>query len=70
MNLEQFAKRAGVMIIECDPAWGGDIGYREKGSPNCTVCGFKSEKAAYKHWLVDTFGKHTAKAVLFLLEKP
>lgn len=67
MNLEQFAKNAGVKIVACDPGWGGRIGYTEKDHPNCTVCGFRTEQAAYKSWLKSAFGKHAARAVVKLL---
>jgi hypothetical protein len=68
MNLEQFAKSAGVTLIECDLEWGGRIGYKEKDFPNRAVCGFQNEQAAYKSWLKSTFGEHTAKAVMKLLK--
>ena len=68
MNLEQFAKKAGVTIVACGPGWGGRIGYTEKGHPNCTVCGFRTEQSAYKSWLKSTFGEHTAKALMKLLK--
>ena len=68
MNLEQFAKEAGVTLIECGPEWGGRIGYKEKDYPNSSVCGFRTENAAYKHWLENTFDKNTAKAVTKLLK--
>ena len=68
MNLEQFAKKAGVTLIECDPEWGGRIGYKEADHPNSSVCGFKTAASAYKHWLECTFGKRTAKAVAKLLK--
>ena len=70
MNLEQFAKKAGVTIIECDPEWGGLIGYKEKDHPNSATCGFRTTAAAYKHWLDGTFGKRTAKAIMQLLKSP
>lgn len=68
MNLTQFAKKAGVELIECGPEWGGRIGYKEKDHPNCAVCGFRTEQAAYKNWIKSTFGEHTAKAVMNLLK--
>ena len=68
MNLEQFAKKAGVTIFECSPEYGGRIGYKTKDSPNSTVCGFRTERAAYKSWLTSTFGAHTGKVVMKLLE--
>lgn len=68
MNLEQFARNAGVELVECGPEWGGRIGYKTKDHPNCTVAGFRTESAAYKSWLKGTFGDHTAKAVMKLLK--
>ena len=68
MNLEQFAILAGLSIIECEPDWGGRIGYKLKDQPNMTVCGYKTKEAAYKGWLIDTFGSRTAKAVIELLK--
>jgi hypothetical protein len=69
MTLEEFAKDAGVSIIDCGEGWGGRLGYTEIDFPNCSTCGFKTEKAAYKSWLEDKFGKQTAKAILKLLKK-
>ena len=68
MTLEEFAKRAGVKIISCDPSWGGRFGYKTDDSQNCSVCGFRSERSALKGWLRDAFGAKTAKAVTKLLE--
>lgn len=68
MNLEQFAKKAGVELVECRPEWGGKVAYKTKDSPNCTICGFRTEQAAYKHWLKSTFGENAAKAVTKLLK--
>lgn len=69
MNLEQFANSAGVTLIECDPEWGGGIGYKEKDFPNSAVCGFRTKQAAYKNWLNAKFGEHTAKVVMKLLKQ-
>ena len=63
MTLEQFAKAAGVQIVQCTPDWGGQIAYTTKDSPQCRVCGFRTEVAAYKHWAESTFGKQTFKAL-------
>lgn len=68
MNLEQFAKKAGVELVECGKEWGGRIGYKTKDHPNCTVAGFRTEAAAYKSWLKSTFGEHAARAVIKLLK--
>ena len=69
MTLEEFAKLAGVSVFKCDPEWGGSIGYNSKDYPNSRICGFRSEAAAYKSWLEDSFGPTTAKAVLALLKQ-
>ena len=69
MTLEEFAKSAGVRIVECGPEWGGRIAYKTPDSPNTTWCGFRTERAAYKAWMEGTFGKHAAKAVLKLLKE-
>jgi hypothetical protein len=69
MNLEQFAKKAGVTLTECDSSWGGTIGYKDADYPNSMVCGFRTSAAAYKHWLEGKFGKKATKVVLGLLSK-
>jgi hypothetical protein len=69
MTLEEFAKKAGVSVFKCDPDWGGSIGYKCLDYPNSRVCGFRSEAAAYKSWLEDSFGTNTAKAVMTLLKQ-
>jgi hypothetical protein len=68
MNLEQFAKLAGVVLVDCDPGWGGRIGYKTQDCPSATFCGYRTAGAAYKAWLKDTFGEHAAKAVMKLLK--
>lgn len=69
MTLEQFAKKAGVSFRECEPDWGGRVAYTTKGDPRYTVAGFRTEKAALKHWMESTFGKDAAKALSSLLKK-
>lgn len=69
MTLEEFAKQAGVVLVDCGPNWGGRIGYKCPADSNCTFCGFRSKGAAYKGWLVGTFGDGPAKAVLKLLKE-
>ena len=70
MNLEQFAKKAGVTIVATDPEFGeGAVGYRTKDHPNCTCSGFKTEKQAYESWLLDEFGKQLASAIKSLLRQ-
>lgn len=69
MTLDKFAKKAGVVIVPCDPKqWGGGIAYKEKSHPSIVVCGFKSKDAAYKHWLENAFGEGPARAVIELLQ--
>lgn len=69
MTLEQFAKKAGVQLVKCNAKdWGGPIGYTKKSS-NCTVAGFRSANAAYKHWLESTFGEGPGRAVISLLRQ-
>ena len=63
MNLEQFARDAGVEVIECGPGWNGKFGYRTKDAPNASFCGYRTHNAAYEGWLKDTFGPHTAIAL-------
>jgi hypothetical protein len=66
-SLEQFAKEAGVELVDCGPGWGGRIGYKTKDNPNCTECGYRTKKSAYKGWLENTFGACISKAVIKLL---
>ena len=68
MNLAQFAKKAGVQIVR-QGLGGASICYKEADHPNCTVGGFRTENAAYKHWLGSTFGERTSKAVMSLLRR-
>jgi hypothetical protein len=69
MNIKEFAEDAGVTIGRCEPDWGGTYSYKSEDYPNSTVCGFRSEAAAYKGWMEDSFGKKTTKALLRLLKK-
>lgn len=68
-TLKDFATAAGVTIVEVGPGWGGKIGYSEVDWPNATVCGFRTENAAYKHWLVEKFGEQGSKVILKLLKE-
>lgn len=69
MTLEDFAKLAGVEVISCGPEWGGRFAYRMKDHPNSTYCGYRTINAAYKAWLVDSFGGSLSKTVLRLLKE-
>jgi len=69
MTLEDFAKLAGVVVIECDAEkWGGPFGYKERGS-NSSVCGCESPEAAYRSWAERAFGDDAAKALETLLSE-
>jgi hypothetical protein len=71
MTLEQFAKKAGISLVPCDAKqWGGGIAYQSKDTPNIMTCGFRTERAAYRHWLTNAFGPQLAKAVQTLLKEP
>lgn len=69
MTLEQFAKRAGVTLGSCKTSDGGKICYREVDYPGTVVFGFRTARAAYNHWLENTFGKSAGKAVRSLLKE-
>ena len=69
MTLEQFAKSAGVTLVDCDPGWGGRIGYKTKDHPNCTEAGYRTHQSAYKGWAENTFGAGAAKALFKLLNQ-
>lgn len=69
-SMKDFATDAGVTIIRCDKEWGGTYGYKDADHPNSTICGFRTEKAAYLGWANDTFGKHAAAALVKLLGSP
>ena len=68
MTLEEFAKRAGVTLTQCGPEWGGRVGYKTADSPNMSINGFRTEKAALNGWLKDAFGTRTASAILYLIK--
>lgn len=68
MTLEEFAKKAGVTLIECSPDWGGRVGYKTKDSPNSSVCGYRTAQSAYRGWLKGEFGEQASKAILKLLK--
>lgn len=68
MTLEEFAKKAGVILVECKSN-GGKLAYTTVDYPNFSVVGFRTANGAYTNWLESTFGKQTSKAVLSLLTK-
>ena len=68
MTLEEFAKKAGMRVVPSEDE-DGEFDYQAADSPNTTVTGFGSEKAAYRFWLIETFGKKTAAAIRTLLKE-
>lgn len=69
MTLEQFAKLAGVTVIDCDEdKWGGAFGYKERGS-NSSVCGCESPDDCYRSWLERSFGEDASKALASILDE-
>jgi len=68
MTLEEFAKKAGVRVVPSEFE-DGEFDYQEEDSPNTTVTGFSSKNAAYRFWLIETFGKKTAAAIRKLLKE-
>lgn len=68
MTIEDFAKKAGVVIVSCEPHWGGKFGWKSSIDSNVTNCGFKTEQAAYKNWFYDKFGKECANLVVKLMK--
>lgn len=70
MTLEEFAKLAGVTVIDCDEGkWGGAFGYKERGS-NSSVCGCESPDHCYRSWLERSFGEDASKAIISMLKPP
>ncbi len=69
MTLEEFAKEAGVQIFECGKEWDNLLGWRTSRHPNINYCGYKTEKAIYKAWLISQFGEQTEKTVIKLLKQ-
>jgi hypothetical protein len=68
MTLEEFAKKAGVKVVPSEFE-DGEFDYQAEDSPNTTVTGFVSKDAAYRFWLIETFGKKTAAAIRKLLKE-
>ncbi len=68
--LAKFAKQSGVVIVKVNAKdWGGPIGYREGKDSSHTVCGFRTENAAYRDWFESKLGKKTAAAIMALMRK-
>ena len=72
MTPEQFAIDCGCIVKHMTPeeaeGWGGRWAYTSTDHPNMTTCGFRTEAAAYKGFLEETFGKQPTKALLKLLK--
>lgn len=72
MKLEEFAKSAGcvVKLMPKDEFEQGRWAYYEKNTPHNMFVGFRTEKAAYKAFIEDSFGsEEAASAVLKILAK-
>lgn len=71
MTLEDFAKQAGcvVTLLDDPKGWGGKYQYHSVDHPNCHFCGFRTAEAAYKGFVIDTFGETASKAIFKLLKK-
>lgn len=67
MTLQDFAEMAGVSVFRCEREWGGTWAYRTPDAPNCSMCGYRSERELYKAWAEDSFGKQATKALIALL---
>jgi len=68
INLNEFADRAGCLVIECNPeVWGGRYAYAQKDRPLSKVSGFETREDATRYWLKDTFGIPAANAILDLI---
>ena len=67
MNLEEFAKSAGVRVIR-HSGNSGKFAYLEAGYPYTIYSGFRTEGGAYRHWLEGMFGKRTGRTVMRLLK--
>jgi hypothetical protein len=68
MTLEEFAKKCGVVVVECGEGWGGKYGWYTKEHPGCWECGYRTHASAYKNWMQHTFGD-AAKEVMKLLKE-
>lgn len=71
MKLEDFAKQAGcvVSLAPEDERWEGKWQYKSKELDNVTVVGYRTERAAYKAFMQETFGIYGTRAVSNLLKK-
>jgi len=68
-TVEELAKLAGVTLIDCDPEWGGRVGYKMADFPNMSICGFRTEKAALDSWMNGAFGEQTTKALKAVMKQ-
>lgn len=63
-DVEAFAKKCGVKISECDPAFGGKYQYWEPEYPHCFQAGYKTKRIACIAWLKEKFGSTEGKLLL------
>lgn len=54
--MEKFAELNGMILIGCDPVWGGRFGYLDRDHDDLKRLGFKTKLGAYRNWFKEKFG--------------
>lgn len=54
--METFAEENGLILIKCDPVFGGRWGYVDRDDPKLSSMGFKTRLGAYRNWYKNKFG--------------
>lgn len=72
MNLDEFAKSSGFILIELSSEsdiedWGGKYGYSTWDRNKAPEFGFDTKRKAMEDWMLNTFGLGTSKALIKLL---
>lgn len=62
--MEQFAEDNGMILIKCDPVFGGRWGYVDRDNPKLSSMGFKTKRGAYQNWYRRKFGEENGIALL------
>ena len=68
-TVEWFAKKCGVTLERRSPEYGCAIVYFEADSPHTSVGMFRTELAAYRHWMESKFDKKTSRVIMRLLKE-
>jgi hypothetical protein len=55
--IRELAKKAGCTVKRCDPSWGGTWAYSVLDK-NYSVCGLKTEQAAYESFMKEELGDY------------